>query len=91
MIRIDPERFREERMSHNGIEEFFRQIGQDPNRFQPIHLSVAYVHATDDDTRIRETELNLARTAMARGCEYVTNIDYCGPCIAATGQKLKKT
>jgi len=37
-----------------------------------------------------KTEMKLAEEARKKGCRYVTNIDYCGPCIAAAGLRPKR-
>ncbi len=77
--------FRRRRFSHNSAEEFLRFKGETIEDYIPIHLSAAYVDAETEDDRIHQTELKLAKEALDEGCRYVTNIDYCGPCIAATG------
>mgnify|MGYP001589357275 FL=1 len=81
--------FRDSNFSHNSAEEFLRFKGDSPDNYTTIYLSAAYVEARDADKKIYETELKLAQTAREKGCRYVTNMDYCGPCIAATGLKPK--
>ena len=82
----DVRNFRENSMTHVGADEFFSRRGIDMKHYKDIHLSVEYEAAQDDRTKIEYTELSLAREAkLNRGCSFVTNIDYCGPCIAATG------
>jgi len=83
------EKFRENCFTHNDIGWLLDRREEDPSKFIDIHLSVAYINAKTDDEKIYRTELRLAKRAMEKGCEYVTNIDYCGPCIAATGAKRK--
>ncbi|SRR3989344_8465024 len=77
--------FRNNNFSHNSAEEFLRLKGESYESYAPIHLSVAYVKANNEDERILQTELKLAKEAIKQRCRYVTNIDYCVPCIAATG------
>jgi len=72
-------KFREENMSHNSAEEFLSNRGDSIENYRDIFLSVEYLKDTF------ETELKLAKTAIRKGCKYVTNIDYCQPVIAATG------
>ncbi len=74
--------------SHNSAEEFFGSIGVNMGMYRPIHLTAPYV-GPEDEGRIHRTELSLARVALQTGCGYVTNIDYCEPCIAATGWKKR--
>lgn len=85
-LNTDPAHYRKFHFSHNSAEEFLRFKGESPENYRPIHLSVVYVNAKDDE-RICQTELKLAQKAIDKGCRYVTNIDYCGPCIAGTGLK----
>ena len=81
--------FREVCFSHNSAEEFLFKR-ESIESYCPIHLSAAYIAAkNDDDERIYQTELKLARKAIEKGCRYVTNLDYCINCIAGTGL-LKK-
>ena len=75
-------KFKEENMSHNSAEEFFSNRGDSIENYRDIFLSVEYL---DVPNKIHETELKLAETAIQKGCKGVTNIDYCQPCIAATG------
>lgn len=92
---IDEEviKFREENMSHNSADEFLSNLGKNVENvsgdYIQIFLSVVYTNKSDKDY-VYKTELNLAKMAMEKGCEYVTNIDYCQPVIAATGLKPKK-
>ena len=81
------EKFRENNFSHNSAEEFLRLRGENISNFRSVHLSTSYVNAESEDERIYKTEIKLAGKAIERGCMYVTNIDYCVPCIAATGLK----
>ena len=77
--------FREDNFSHNSAEEFLRFKRDSIVNYIPIYLSAAYVSGKEGDEKIYQTELKLAQKAIRTGCLYVTNIDYCGPCIAATG------
>jgi hypothetical protein len=86
----DLDKFRRDNFSHNSYRELLEKRGEFPEDFRDIFLSVAYINSEDEDKRIHGTELKLAEKAMKEGCEYVTNIDYCGPCIAATGL-IRKT
>lgn len=79
--------FRDKNFSHNSAEEFLRFNGENPSNFESVHLSAAYVKAENDDDKIYKTELKLAQKAMEKRCRYVTNMDYCSNCIAATGLK----
>jgi len=81
-------RLREENMSHNSAEEFLSNMGKNVSDYTQIFLSVPYTDKPHKDY-IYKTELNLAKTAMEKGCKYVSNIDYCQPVIAATGLKPK--
>ena len=90
MKNITSERYREERFTHNSPEELFKELNLTPRHLSQRHISRAYVKNDDDNEKIRLTELELAAEAIAKGYECVTNIDYCGPCIAATGWTYNK-
>jgi len=77
--------FRDINFSHNSAEEFLKFKGDSPNNYQPIYLSAAYAAMKNEDEKISQTELKLARKAVEKGCRYVTNLDYCLNCIAGTG------
>ena len=88
-LEADLEEFVDAHFSHNSAKEFLVFRRESVDNYETIHLSVAYVDAKTEDEKIHQTELKLAQKALERGCKYVTNIDYCGPCIAATGLRRK--
>jgi len=72
-------------VNKENFEEFLKFKGDSPNNYQPIYLSAAYAAMKNEDEKISQTELKLARKAVEKGCRYVTNLDYCLNCIAGTG------
>jgi len=78
-------RFREECMSHTSAEEFLSHRGEEISNYTDIFLSVPYTKSNKD--YVYQTELNLARTAIEKGCKFVSDMDYTRVGIVATGLK----
>lgn len=73
---ITPEEFAFKRLSHNSSDEYFDCIGADRDRYKPAHLSITLIEPPNKDFSYH-AELLLAKRAIEKRCEYVTNLDYC--------------
>ena len=85
MLKMLPEEYRKKYFSHKSGEEFFRITRRDIKKFVPRHMSRAYYNSSNSGEDLLRTEIRLAEEAIREEYECVTDIDYCGPCIAATG------
>ena len=79
--------YRENCFSHTSAEELFAERGITMGNYDSEHISVQYVCKGDNEIEL--TERKLADEAICRNYKFVTNRDYCGPCIAARGWKSK--
>ena len=87
--------FRSENMTHKSAEDYFPLIGVSAKNYMPTNLTAEYSGQPSKELA-EYTELRLAENAMKRGCEYVTDIDYCAyepdagkVLIKATGWKAR--
>ncbi len=88
--KLDIGKFIDTCFSHMSAEEFLRLKRDEISKYNPIHLDAVYTDLNHTDETIRATKIKLANDALNKGCVYVTNLDYAGPCIVATGLKSVK-
>ena len=85
--KLTPEIFRRERMDIRDSDIFFEENGIKKNNYKSAHISASVA----GNGRIYDVEIELAKSAIKEGYEYVTNMDYLNlreaTAIAARGWK----
>lgn len=93
---VTAEVFADENISHISAGEFLQRKGDSPDNYDSIGITTDYKGKPGEEY-LQGAELTLAVTAIRKGCQYVTEIDYTSHdpkkrtvSIAARGLKKRK-